>query len=182
MHKSTINNNVPIPQLSHSLPGASINPSQSLPPVVTTSIIANIPSEAESHPVINNGPPSALTLDSISPVNSLFPQQPSSSSMTPILTTPKKKRNRNLCVTFIKEELSRLFTLEELATQRCNAAKRKFKEDINDMNQLSPRRINSILVNAKKKFRDDFKSIPKVNEIINSKCRKAKQKFNKINI
>jgi len=50
------------------------------------------------------------------------------------------------------------------------------------MNQLSPRRINSILVNAKKKFRDDFKSIPKVNEIINSKCRKAKQKFNKINI
>jgi len=69
------------------LPGASINPSQSLPPVVTTSIIANIPSEAESHPVINNGPPSALTLDSISPVNSLFPQQPSSSSMTPILTT-----------------------------------------------------------------------------------------------
>ena len=37
--------------------------------------------------------------------------------------------------------------------------------------------MNAILTKAKKLWKDEFEDINKLNEVINSKCRKATQKF-----
>ncbi|XP_057293373.1 uncharacterized protein LOC130621997 [Hydractinia symbiolongicarpus] len=94
---------------------------------------------------------------------------------TPQATPPVGKKNPlrkiNPCSALIKKELGKRFTLAELAGGRLNGGKNK--------NVLSPRRMGIILQKARKEHKEEFENNIKnnLNEIINSKCRKASQKI-----
>jgi hypothetical protein len=86
----------------------------------------------------------------------------------------KKKRQQNQCVRFIKGELGRMFGEEELATGRVVSSKRKYKSETIENCALSPGRLQTIMKEAKKRFKEDFEKLENINEIINSKCRQVK--------
>lgn len=100
-------------------------------------------------------------------------------TVTPIPQQISKKRKVNRCSKFIKEELAKRFSEEELANGRLHAGPRKFKNEIQHKDALSPGRLNAILTKAKKNLREDFDDIKDIGEIINSKCRKVCQKVKK---
>jgi len=67
--------------------------------------------------------------------------------------------------------LEKNYTLEELATFRANASTRKYKSEKQEMKAAE---LNSIL---RRNFKDEFDNIVNVNEVINSKRRKASTKI-----
>ena len=95
---------------------------------------------------------------------------------TPFTPKAKRKRQNNDCVTFIKAELGKRYSEEELVSSRVNAGMRKFKEDVCEKKALSPGRLTTILQKARRMYKDEFEKIPNVNEVINSKCRKSSLK------
>ena len=75
---------------------------------------------------------------------------------------------------FIKNQLSLSFNLEELATQRARPAR--------GLEALSPRRLNSIKARARMNYPEASTSLNdgQFREIVNHKCRKAKEKYDKL--
>lgn len=84
------------------------------------------------------------------------------------VSTPSTKE----CVKFIKGEFSRRFSREELKSSRVSGGLVKYKGISKEFNKLSPNRLVRILCRAKKIY-PSYDSIKNINEIINSKCRKA---------
>lgn len=100
--------------------------------------------------------------------------EPRPKVVTPQATPPVMKKNMlrkvSPCSAIIKKELGKRFTLAELAGGRLNSGKNK--------NVLSPRRVGMIIQKARKEYKEFEKSIKNnLNEINNSKCRKASQKI-----
>ena len=88
----------------------------------------------------------------------------------------KTKRKPNKYIEFIKSELSRLFSEEELANGRLTAGKRKYKDTIQEKNALSAGRMKVIIGHVRKKYKEDIQNI---SEVINSKCRQVNNKTKK---
>ena len=86
-------------------------------------------------------------------------------------TSKSPKVNCSRCITFIKREMDRNFTSGELANSN--------KDQIKIVKELSPRRLQNIYVRARRNYSKEFEGIQNINEVVNSKCRKATIKFNK---
>ena len=72
-----------------------------------------------------------------------------------------KRRQTNKCACYIKSEMTRVYTEEELSNGRLVGAKRKYKTAAQDTSALSPGRLKPILYNAKRRYREEFENIDK---------------------
>ena len=88
----------------------------------------------------------------------------------------KDKKRGICCSTFIKKELSKVFTAAELANSRYNGSTRKFKNTKVEKIMISPKRLNPILRKAKNIYHEDFDEI-NINEVVNGKCREEDYKL-----
>ena len=89
------------------------------------------------------------------------------------------RRKTNKCACFIKNELVRVYSQDELANGRLVGGKRKYMNLLQEKSALSPGRMATILNQAKKKYRDEYEAIQNMNEVINSKCRQVKSNAKK---
>ena len=96
------------------------------------------------------------------------------------VTKPKIRRNKNKCAKFIKSELGKQYSLSELATSSLNGGTRVSKNGVSTKKALSPRRLKEIMMKARKNWRQEFENMKDMNEVINSKCRKAAFKVRKL--
>ena len=104
---------------------------------------------------------------------------------TPNNATPKKARKaqaENRAIKFLKAELSKKYTEDELAKGSVNGGTRKFKNNLICKTALSPNRLQVIYTRARRQYKDEFELIENINEVINSKCRKVQVKQKRQNV
>ena len=100
------------------------------------------------------------------------PIPPDAHTYTPMMS---KKRKKNASACFIKQQLKHCYSDEELAEGRLQGGVRNYKTGIQNTTSLSPNRIGAIVQQAKKRYREDYKTMGNINEIVNSKCRQVKR-------
>ena len=87
----------------------------------------------------------------------------------------KKILNKNAATAYVKKELSREFTLQELAGGAYRNENRTWNGEKIVKKALSPSRLNKIMANASAQFSEDYKKM-KFSDAVNEKCRKAAKK------
>lgn len=98
------------------------------------------------------------------PINPITP-------FTPKVNVDKKRKVKNKCATFIKNEM---YSKEELLHGSIGGGNRKYKDSLQEKDALSPGRMKTIISAARKRHRDDFEDIKNINEVVNSKCRQVR--------
>ena len=96
------------------------------------------------------------------------------------LLNQNKRCQTNKCASYIKSEMTHVYTEEELSNGRLVGTKRKYKTAAQETSALSPGWLKAILYNAKRTYWEEFKNIDNMNEVINSKCRQVKLRMNKV--
>eukprot|EP00111_Clytia_hemisphaerica_P018101 TCONS_00053569-protein len=123
--------------------------------------------------------------DSINQRNRSY-QQSNQSKRNAKLRGQETKRGRcmrNGCAIFIRQQLAKSYTSEELASRRVNASRRTYQKAEINSSALSPNRLKVIMNSAKALYKDEFEKLHEkgeLNEIVNSKCRAVKCKLKKL--
>ena len=90
-----------------------------------------------------------------------------------MIAMPKKKQKKNICVKYIKDELAKEYSREELAKGGYEASNKNYMGVAIISEALSPTRLKKVLVSAKRLFPGQY-STANVPNIVNEKCRKTR--------